>query len=336
MEQQSKELFARCFLLLLRYYVIFEHDHQHNDENLLIFAIRTFLALCMNFRAYGKINIGLRILRKRSDGYHDIETIFHQIDLYDELSIEPADSVMLKTSSTEIPTDAANLCVRAAELFRQNTGYRKGVEIQLKKHIPVGAGLGGGSSNAASVLVALNTFWNIGMERQKLESMASQLGSDVPFFIQGSTASGTSRGEILEHFQLNVPFWIITATPSIHISTMWAYTNVKLLERPETRPLRILVEQSMADPVEIRTHIQNDFEQLVFRTYPQIRLLKEKLESAGAILAQLSGSGSSVFGLFRDENAVRALVKDLAATCKTSLTAPGFQAQKEPSRTTAP
>jgi 4-diphosphocytidyl-2-C-methyl-D-erythritol kinase len=336
MEQQSKAEIASCFLLLLRYYVIFEHDHQSNDQYLPISAICTFRAPRMNFRAYGKINIGLRILRKRSDGYHDIETVFHQIDLYDELSIEPADSVILKTSSSGIPTDAANLCVRAAELFRQNTGFRKGVEIQLKKNIPVGAGLGGGSSNAASILVALNTFWNIGMERQRLESIASQLGSDVPFFLQGGTAAGTSRGEILEHFHLNIPYWMITATPSIHISTAWAYANVKLKEQPKTMPLRILVERSMDNPVQIRTLIQNDFEQLVFQMHPQIRILKEKLESAGAFFAQLSGSGSSVFGLFRDESAAKALSNELALTCKTSLTAPGFQVQRNPSMTIAP
>jgi len=282
----------------------------------------------MNFRAYGKINIGLRILRKRPDGFHDIETIFHQIDLYDELSIVPSESVMLTSTSTDVPGDSTNLCVRAAQLFLQKTGLRQGIEIRLKKQIPVGAGFGGGSSDAASVLIALNKFWNVGMQPLELESIASQLGSDVPFFLRGGTAAGSSRGEVLEHFDLNMPFWILTATPSIHVSTAWAYSNVRLEDHTKDKPLRSLVQEGMANPVEMRLKIKNDFEELVFRTYPEIRRLKLQLESAGAVFAQLSGSGSSVFGLFQDGVAAKTLGEGLAATCKTSLTAPDFKPQE--------
>jgi 4-diphosphocytidyl-2-C-methyl-D-erythritol kinase len=279
----------------------------------------------MNLRAYAKINIGLRILHKRSDGYHDIETIFHQINLYDELSFEPAEVVKLTTSSPGIPHDSTNLCLRAAQLLREHAGRREGIEIKLEKHTPVGAGLGGGSTDAAAVLVALNTLWKCGMQHHELVSLASQLGSDVPFFLQGGTAVGTSRGEVLEYFSLNVPYWILTVTPSIHIATAWAYSHVQLETNAGAKPLRTLVEESMANPGEMQKHIRNDFQELVFNNYPEIRKLKTKLESSGSVFAQLSGSGSSLFGFFRDETAARMLVTELASTCSVSLTTPDFK-----------
>ena len=279
----------------------------------------------MNLRAYAKLNIGLRILGKRSDGYHDIETIFHQIDLCDELSFEPAKTVRLTTSSSGIPPDSTNLCVRAAQMFREHTGHTEGIEIRLIKRIPVGAGLGGGSSDAATVLVALNKIWKTGMVLRELELLASQLGSDVPFFIQGGTAAGTSRGEVLDHFDLNIPYWILTVTPPIHISTEWAYSHVQLEAISNAKPLRTLVEALMASPDDIHTHIRNDFEGLVFQKYPEIRRLKEKLDLTGAIFVQLSGSGSSIFCFYRHETAARTAMAELASTCATSLTRPDFK-----------
>ena len=279
----------------------------------------------MNLRAYAKINIGLRILGKRSDGYHDIETIFHQIDMYDELSFDPAETIQLTTSSSEVPRDSKNLCFRAAELLREHTGQSKGVHIGLTKHIPVGGGLGGGSSDAATVLVALNDLWGSGMNLRELESLAARLGSDVPFFVQGGTAVGTSRGEVLDHFELNLPYWILTVTPSIHVSTAWAYSNLKL--RTETRDdtLRSWIEKSIANAATLRGHIGNDFEDLVFGTYSKIQELKTRLDGAGAEFTQLSGSGSSVFALFRYEMTAHKAMKEFRTTYVTSLTAPGFK-----------
>jgi 4-diphosphocytidyl-2-C-methyl-D-erythritol kinase len=324
LKQQSKAGISSDFLHLLRYYVIFEHDCQRNDQHSRVSAISSSPASCMNLRAYAKINIGLRILLKRSDGYHDIETIFHQINLYDELSFEPAAVVKLTTSSPGIPHDSTNLCLRAAQLLREHAGRREGIEIKLAKHVPVGAGLGGGSSDAAAVLVALNTLWMCGIQHHELVSLASQLGSDVPFFIQGGTAVGTSRGEVLEYFTLSIPYWILTVTPPVHISTAWAYSHVQLETNAGAKPLRTLVEETLTNPGETNRHIRNDFQELVFNKYPEVRNLKTKLESSGAIFVQLSGSGSSLFGFFRDETAARTLMSELASTCSVSLTAPNF------------
>jgi 4-diphosphocytidyl-2-C-methyl-D-erythritol kinase len=279
----------------------------------------------MNFRAYAKINIGLRILGKRSDGYHNIETVFHQIDLYDELLLEPAQTVKLTTTSPGVPGDSTNLCIQAAELIRDRAGRAEGINIHLTKRIPVGAGLGGGSSDAATVLVALNRLWQIGMTPAELELLGAQLGSDVPFFVQGGTAAGTSRGEILEHFDLNIPYWILTVTPRVHISTAWAYSNVQLNKDASAKRLRLLVEESMPSPEKIRSNVSNDFEELVYRSYPEIKHLKERLNQSGALFSQLSGSGSSVYGFFRDEGSAQSAAAHCPSTCATSVTAPSFK-----------
>lgn len=314
------------FLLLLRYYVIFEHDYQHDDQLFYFSAFTSFLTRFMNVRAYAKINIGLRILGKRSDGYHDIETIFHQIDLYDELLFEPAETVELTTTSPDVPGDSTNLCIRAAQLFREHTGHREGVAIRLTKCIPVGAGLGGGSSNAAAVLLALNKLWHVGMKTAELQSLAANLGSDVPFFIQGGSAAGTSRGEILDHFHLQIPYWILTVTPPIHISTAWAYANVRAdnVTGGMVR-LRTIVEENLASAPNMQAYIKNDFEGLVYRTYPEIHHLKEGLEKAGALFTQLSGSGSTVFGFFQERTGAQSVARKFPSTFVTSLTTQNFK-----------
>jgi 4-diphosphocytidyl-2-C-methyl-D-erythritol kinase len=279
----------------------------------------------MNLRAYAKINIGLRILGKRPDGFHNIETVFHEIDLCDELTFERADAISLRTSSPHVPTDSRNLCVLAAEALHTRVHGGEGVRISLKKNIPVGAGLGGGSSDAATVLVALNKFWNAGLDRRELESLASTLGSDVPFFIRGGTAMGTSRGESLDFFDLKIPFWIVTVTPPVHISTSWAYSQVTVRNRKTGENLRSLVVKGMADPSKLPGIITNDFEESVFGAHPEIQRIKERMKTLRALFALMSGSGSSVFGLFRDEAAAQKAVGAFAAPLVTSLTQPNFR-----------
>jgi len=280
----------------------------------------------MNLRAYAKVNIGLRVLGKRPDGFHNIETVFHEIDLYDEVTIEQADTISLTTSSPHVPSDARNLCFRAAEALRTRFRGKAGVRISLRKNIPVGAGLGGGSSDAATVLVALNKFWNAGLDRRALESLASTLGSDVPFFIRGGTAVGTSRGELLEYFDLRMPFWIVTATPPIHVSTSWAYSQVRARERKGGGDLRTLVEEGITNPSAMQSIVTNDFEDYVFGEYPEIRRNRKRMKDLGAVFALMSGSGSSVFGLFHDEPTARKAAAAFGASMAASLTQPNFKA----------
>lgn len=283
----------------------------------------------MNLRAFAKINIGLRILGKRPDGFHNIETVFHQIDLFDDINMEKADSIQFDCASHGLPAGPTNLCVRAAELLKNYSHYAGGAAIRLTKRIPIGAGLGGGSSDAAAVLVGLNALWGTGLSNGELKSLAAQLGSDVSFFVDGGTAAGTSRGEELDHFSVALPFWIVTVTPPIRVSTSWAYSHVRLENVSHSSSLRSIVEQSVHDPTVLRDQVGNDFEELVFTTYPQIHQLRDSLLASGAFCAQLSGSGSSVYGLFQNELSARSLLDLLSRTNTLSMTAPLF----EPSRT---
>ncbi|HTP12299.1 MAG TPA: 4-(cytidine 5'-diphospho)-2-C-methyl-D-erythritol kinase [Bacteroidota bacterium] len=282
----------------------------------------------MNLRAYAKINIGLRVLDKRPDGFHNIETIFHEIDLFDELTFEPGETISLTSPSPVVPTDERNLCVLAAVSFRKRTGGREGVKMTLKKNIPVGAGLGGGSSDAAAVLVALNRMWNASLDTADLAALAATLGSDVPFFIQGGTAFGTSRGEKLESIELKIPFWILTVTPPVHVSTSWAYSCVNPRGRPSREDPRSLVTKALAHPSRLAATVKNDFEEPVFSAHSEIRSLKERLISLGALFAQMSGSGSSVFGFFPDEHSAHKAKDACGAPLATSLTHPDFKADR--------
>lgn len=280
----------------------------------------------MTTRAYGKINLGLRILRKRSDGFHDIETVFHQIDLFDELSFRLHESdILLTSSSSELPTDKTNLCVKAAHLLRDLTGIQDGVEIALKKNIPMGAGLGGGSTDAAATLLTLTRLWNLEISPEELHSLATVLGSDVPFFLIGKTAYATSRGERLEPMTLRLPYWIVLVTPAVHVSTAWAY---KMLRRDE-HPLppagfkSVLLEHA-GDPELLSRTLTNDFEQVVFDIHPEIRSIKEIMLEEGAEIALMSGSGSSVFALTRSEAMAARLASRLDHVGRVFLTRPHF------------
>ncbi len=282
----------------------------------------------MNIRAYAKINIGLHILRRRSDGYHDIETLFHQIDWHDEITLERTDGKI--TFSTDSPKlkDSPNLCVRAAQLLQSNASARFGAIIHLRKNIPIGAGLGGGSSDAAAVLKGLNLLWNLNLSDEQLADLSIQLGADVPFFIFGGTAFGKGRGEILERIEIPMPYWILVCTPGVHVSTSWAYSQA----RPDPEVGREDIRSIITESAPHFGKLQNDFEPIVFRAHPEIKSLKEELTRAGSEIAMLSGSGSSVFGFFRSETNARSLVRELAGRYSVSLTEPFFKPEPVPTQ----
>lgn len=278
----------------------------------------------MTTRAYAKINLGLRILRRREDGYHDIETVFHRINLFDEITFEPSSTISLTTNHHELPTDDRNLCVRAAGLLQKTCGIHQGVHITLKKEIPIGAGLGGGSSDAAVVLTALPFWWGEKMQEGELHRLAFELGADVPYFLKPGTAHATGKGEVLEYFELALPYWIIVVYPNLHISTSWAYANTQLRRRGEERSLKDILLEHLSQPRMLTSLLQNDFEPLVLRTYPQVANLRKLLYDRGAVFAQLSGSGSSLFGLFIDEDLAKKAASDFRSEYPTFLTPPHF------------
>ena len=251
----------------------------------------------ITLRAYAKINLGLFVYGMRKDGYHDIETIFHLLDLYDELSIDHSDDGLIRFEAAGRPIpEGKSLCVRAAAALKDACEIDRGAAIRLLKRIPIGAGLGGGSSDAAAVLRGLGSLW--GVPDEKLVHVAGRIGSDVPYFIRPGTAYGSGRGEILHYLELRLPYWILTAIPPIHVSTAWAYRQVST--RPG-KPDGRLLEAALKAEVDVRPFLafaRNDFEAFVSAEHPKIRLALETLWRSGAEYASLSGSGSAVFGLY--------------------------------------
>jgi 4-diphosphocytidyl-2-C-methyl-D-erythritol kinase len=252
----------------------------------------------MKISAPCKINLGLDILRRRDDGFHDIETVMCTVKgLADTLTIEPADTTQFQADGITIDCAAEdNLCVRAAKLMQQR--YRAGnVSITLDKKVPFGAGLGGGSSDAAAVIVATNQLFDLRLTDQQMCALAAELGSDTSFFVLGTPQLCTSRGEVMTPFNLDAVsgMWIAIIKPSFGVSTPQAYAGV----RPQV-PATPLSKRLSQDISTWREVITNDFERTVFALHPSLAEIKQKLYDAGAIYASMSGSGSAMFGLFTE------------------------------------
>ncbi|MEI8175766.1 MAG: 4-(cytidine 5'-diphospho)-2-C-methyl-D-erythritol kinase [Candidatus Omnitrophota bacterium] len=252
-------------------------------------------------RSPAKVNLYLNILRKRADGYHDIETIFEKIALFDRITLRPADrGITITTSDPRLPRDAGNLAYRAAQALFDATGYDRGVTIDILKNIPVGGGMGGGSSNAAAVLSGLNRFFKLGVSRQELLAIGATLGADVPFFLyHESIAIGTGKGECLTPIKSNICIWHIIVSFEFGISTKKAYTDRNLTLTPKlvdaTMCLRYIEKKSIAD---LASCLYNKLEEVVLTKESGIPgSIKRALLSAGAYGALLSGSGSTVFGI---------------------------------------
>ena len=252
------------------------------------------------FRAHAKINVGLRVLDKRPDGFHNIETVFHRIDVWDELSFEASENVEVVSDDPNAPGDASNICFTAAVVLRDHLGVHDGVRIRLKKQIPVGAGLGGGSSDGAQVLRQLPGFWGYQLTEEELRSLGLALGSDVPYFLGEGSALARGRGDMLEYFSLDIPFAIVLCYPGILVSTAWAYRQVIPATAASRPDLRDVVLSGMRNPRVLEEALTNDFENTVFASYPNVRAIKESMVEQGAVFALMSGSGSSVYGLFEE------------------------------------
>ncbi len=257
----------------------------------------------MFVKAYAKINIGLQILDKRKDGYRNINSIFAPVCLFDELYFSPADKIKLSCSPDIGVTPEKNLVYLAAEAIRQKFPRKNlGAEIRLKKRIPIGAGLGGGSSDAAATVEALDKLWELGLTLEEKKELALRLGSDCPYFLEGGYAKVGGRGEKIERFDFFPRFFAVLALPKVSVSTKWAYESLKIPPDFSGEPAdfkKILLE-FRDSPFKWRDKIFNDFEPVVFEKYPVIEELKNALYENGADFALMSGSGSSVFGIFRD------------------------------------
>lgn len=247
-----------------------------------------------------KINIGLHITAKRSDGYHDIQTVFYPVELYDILEINPSEETSDQYTFTGNDTGCStekNLCFRAVELMRKAHGLPP-VNLHLHKQIPHGAGLGGGSSDAAYTLAALNRLFDKGLSENELEVLALELGSDCPFFVRNKPVLASGRGEVFTPLTLNLDDYEIRfAFPGFNISTGYAYSKVIPTDPPV--PLADLIQL----PVEKwKGKIINDFEKAMAGDFQQIERIKQKFYREGALYSSLSGSGSAVYGIFLKTN----------------------------------
>jgi len=242
-----------------------------------------------------KINLGLRILRRRDDGYHQLQTVFYPLPVKDALETIRSGELTFTATGLAIPGDpSTNLCLKAWHLLKKDFPELPPVLIHLHKHIPMGAGLGGGSADGAFMLVLLNKQFRLGLSAERLMVYAAQLGSDCPFFILNKPCLGGGRGEELDPIDLDLSSYRLALVhPGVHIGTAWAFSQITPSDKGRS------IKDIIKEPVSAwKDQLINDFEAPVLRTYPELKRIKETLYDAGAIFASMTGSGSSFFGIF--------------------------------------
>lgn len=253
----------------------------------------------MILRSKSKINLGLKVLNKRSDGLHNIVTIFQEVDFGDKIQlVKHKTGCQIKSDVDWIPVDNSNICHKAYSALCHELNQDFGVKISLEKRIPVGSGIGGGSANAATTLIGLNSLYNLGLNDKKLESIAVNIGADVPFFIKGGTQIGQETGGKLSPITKKLEAAVLLVIPRVSISTEWAYSQLKNKLKSDNSILRF-ADLMRKDFLSFK-FFENDFEKIVIPAYPEIGSIKNKLLDSGAKFASLSGSGSTVFGIFDD------------------------------------
>jgi len=247
-----------------------------------------------------KINLGLNVIRKREDGYHELQTVFYPIDVCDALELikhndEPQEDIQFLTTGIPINGNSKdNLCIKAYRLLKKDFTQLAAIKMHLHKVIPMGAGLGGGSADAAFTLLLLNKKFQLNLSADQLINYALQLGSDCPFFIINKPCYAQGRGEMLEEIELNLSsYQLIIVNPRIDISTRWAFSKIQ----PVIPAINI--KQIVKQPVETwKEQLINDFEKPLVQYYPKLKSLKDELYGQGALYAGMSGSGSTFFGIF--------------------------------------
>lgn len=249
-----------------------------------------------------KVNLTLEVLKRRPDGYHDIDSIVQTVSIFDRIVLKKNNGrdINFSCSSIDIPTGNDNLVVKAARSLFDYTGINCGVDIRLEKTIPVQAGLGGGSSNAASVIAGLNTLLDIGLSKEEQSAVGAKTGSDVPLFIYGGTVHMTGRGEIIDSLPDNIILSYLVIKPDESVSTAWAYAELDKREEIESVPIGNAAEQFVesGDFVKLVEVLHNDFQCVVSNICSGVSTAIETLKSAGADKVLLAGSGSAVVGIF--------------------------------------
>ena len=266
---------------------------------------------CLRLPSFAKINWNLQIFGKRADGFHELCTVFQTVSLHDTLIFSENKNLILESNDEKIPNGKNNLIIKAAELLKTRFGIESGAKIFLEKNIPFPGGLGGGSSNAAIALLGLAKLWNIEIGFEELKDLASEIGSDVPFFLYGGTALGTGRGTEIFPLEDVAEKFLLIVTPDEKISTADAFAQLDATHLTKFESERILqIRRNEAQKLDLRLDdLKNDFEASVFRIAPGIKRVKETLLELGARAAILSGSGASVFAIFDKEETRQATQK---------------------------
>lgn len=266
-------------------------------------------------RCPAKVNLALRVVGCRDDGYHELDTVFQALDLWDTLEISDANSLTLTCDDPSLPVDGSNLVLAAAELLLKAEGGRpRGAAIRLRKRIPVRAGLGGGSSDAAGALLLCSRWWGMELSIEEMAELGARLGADVPFFLYGGTARGRGRGDMIERMPFIGERPILIGLPPFGISTSEVFSELRVrLTHPENGvsfPLLSAHKWQEENDFHIAA---NDLEAIVFESRPELEEFRDALWRAGASSALLSGSGSAVYGIFRDAGQMREAEAELGS-----------------------
>lgn len=251
----------------------------------------------LTLNAPAKINLGLNIVSKRNDGFHNLETFFYPIyDLHDKIIFEINNNFIFDSNNSDLVRDPDNLILKAHSLVEKHINKKLPIKITLVKNIPIGAGLGGGSSDAAATLLGLNEIFELDLSLKKLNQLALQLGSDVPFFITAKPAVGYSRGEILHISEMYIDKPMLIVNPGIHISTKIAFQNITPKETSFS--YKYFLENDKIDFSYLSKYLKNDFEGYAFSKFQPIKEIKELMKLNGALFTLMSGTGSTVYGIF--------------------------------------
>lgn len=268
-------------------------------------------------KAPAKLNISLDLLRKRSDGYHDVEMIMTTIDLFDRIELSPLkeDEIIVSMESKYVPNDERNLAYKAADLFKQTYQITQGVHIKIDKNIPVSAGLGGGSSDAAAVLRGLNRLWSLHIPLQELAQLGLEIGSDVPFCVMNTTSFVQGRGEQIERLPSPPPCWVVLAKPNIGVSTKTIFQHVNLQELSHPNTYTLIQSLHEQDFQKMCQHLDNVLEKVTLKLYPEVGRLKEKMLKNGASHVIMSGSGPTLYTFIKHESQAQRLYNGLRGFC---------------------
>jgi 4-diphosphocytidyl-2-C-methyl-D-erythritol kinase len=269
-------------------------------------------------KAPAKINLSLDVLHKRPDGYHEVKMVMTTIDLADRIELIPRtdDVIQIISQNRFVPDDHRNLAYQAAKLLKETFCITQGVSISITKHIPVAAGLAGGSSDAAATLRGLNKLWNLGLTLDELAELGAQIGSDVSFCVYGGTAIATGRGEKIIPIPSPPPCWVVLAKPSIGVSTAEVYRNLKVEEvtHPDVDAMVEAIERQ--DYFAICQLVGNVLEEVTLKKHPEVAHIKEQMRRFGADAVLMSGSGPTVFGLVQHDSRMQRIYNGLRGFCE--------------------